>query len=536
MDQGKTSASKQSLLDFKCKKIIPDADKSSVPSQSSVEKSASLEHQKSEAQIVTLTPQKINEPSHKIYKENAIKLSEKYKIIAEFFDCMICSLRLLNLGKKMPTFQNICKQVETLAKREFSYRHLAMIKYILPEAIQIDKILVHDHKTICMKQDMKVTLRLDAIDSQQERSAFVALRKLFSSRLLSFFETQPEDSDVPEAILPVPFNPVCQKDISEVLPAASTTDSQQFFVNTKPLVHSAHLCPSFSQHFSLKSNDMETEKTRLIASPVTLISTKTDVMPKENIEKQIEGDASSSLSEFTTIDFFNVQESPIEKVSHFSSCVQESPVGKSSVTTESIMIETPAQLPPKRLMPSFDNKVTDCQKQSTCHAKRSIDFSSFEEDENALDSNADDLDCKVVHKAMAQTSKARENVKQGNFCDASALVQQVSSKGLTVENHVVNRVGVLSGFVTDLVPVINHIFKSSKCSSITKEELEHKIIMNVCDIDDRREVEEQMGLLEKLAPDWIFKKLTPSGDVLYTIKSVPDLDSIRARLSIYKTD
>ncbi|KAK1356948.1 hypothetical protein POM88_050204 [Heracleum sosnowskyi] len=51
----------------------------------------------------------------------------------------------------------------------------------------------------------------------------------------------------------------------------------------------------------------------------------------------------------------------------------------------------------------------------------------------------------------------------------------------------------------------------ANCSSITKEELVHKIIMNALDVVEKREVEEQIDLLEKLGPDWIGKKLAPSG-------------------------
>jgi chromatin licensing and DNA replication factor 1 len=72
------------------------------------------------------------------------------------------------------------------------YSHLAQIKYILPEAIQIEKTLVHDKKTLCMKPDMKITLLFDVVEGHHEQSDFLALHQLFASRLIRFFTMQPE--------------------------------------------------------------------------------------------------------------------------------------------------------------------------------------------------------------------------------------------------------------------------------------------------------------------------------------------------------
>ena len=58
----------------------------------------------------------------------------------------------------------------------------------------------------------------------------------------------------------------------------------------------------------------------------------------------------------------------------------------------------------------------------------------------------------------------------------------------------------------------------------------HKIIINNLDIIERREVEEEIELLEKLVPDWICKKLAPSGDAMYKINKVADLASVQGRV------
>ncbi|KAI5330652.1 hypothetical protein L3X38_030050 [Prunus dulcis] len=63
-----------------------------------------------ENKIECQTPEKINEPLNTKYHEG-------YRIMADLFDHMNCSLRLLRLRKRSPTFQNISTQVEVLAKR-----------------------------------------------------------------------------------------------------------------------------------------------------------------------------------------------------------------------------------------------------------------------------------------------------------------------------------------------------------------------------------------------------------------------------------
>lgn len=79
-----------------------------------------------------------------------------------------------------------------LVVRVFSHRHLAQMKYILPEAIQINKILVHDKETLCMKPELEITLLFDVVEGHCENSDYEALRKVFLSRLMNFCEMHPE--------------------------------------------------------------------------------------------------------------------------------------------------------------------------------------------------------------------------------------------------------------------------------------------------------------------------------------------------------
>lgn len=81
-----------------------------------------------------------------------------------------------------------------LTSRRFSYSHLAQLKFILPEAIEIQKILKHDELTCCMKPDLYVTLNANAIEGSEKwksNTSSVLLRKVFRSRLLDFFKSHP---------------------------------------------------------------------------------------------------------------------------------------------------------------------------------------------------------------------------------------------------------------------------------------------------------------------------------------------------------
>lgn len=82
--------------------------------------------------------------------------------------------------------------------RRFSHGHLAQLKFIFPEAIEIEKILIRDERTCCMKPDLHVSLNFDAIESNEKskssssNSGSLLLRKAFRARLFKFFEAHPK--------------------------------------------------------------------------------------------------------------------------------------------------------------------------------------------------------------------------------------------------------------------------------------------------------------------------------------------------------
>lgn len=79
--------------------------------------------------------------------------------------------------------------------RRFTYSHLAQLKYIMPEAIVINKILLRDEATCCMKPDLQVNLLVSAVENVATRkgeTGYAALRRIFRQRLVDFFREHPE--------------------------------------------------------------------------------------------------------------------------------------------------------------------------------------------------------------------------------------------------------------------------------------------------------------------------------------------------------
>ncbi|VVA30627.1 PREDICTED: CDT1 [Prunus dulcis] len=137
------------------------------------------------------------------------KIPEKYEILGEFFDCLDASIRLLRLRGLMTSFSNICPKIKCLTDRRFTYSHLAQLKFIFPEAIEIKKVLVKNEKTNCLKPDLHVTLNVDAVENDELKSeggGHMHLRRAFRERLADISKFHPEGYEIPKETLPQPFN------------------------------------------------------------------------------------------------------------------------------------------------------------------------------------------------------------------------------------------------------------------------------------------------------------------------------------------
>ncbi|KAJ6399423.1 hypothetical protein OIU77_020051 [Salix suchowensis] len=133
-----------------------------------------------------------------------------YEILGEFFDNLDSSIRLLRMKGSMSSFSNISPKIECLTDRRFTHKYLAQLKYIMPEAIEIKRVLRFDEQTCCMKPDLHITVNADAIQADdgklKSESEKIYLRKVFRSRLVKFYRDHPQGDDIPEEMLPEPFN------------------------------------------------------------------------------------------------------------------------------------------------------------------------------------------------------------------------------------------------------------------------------------------------------------------------------------------
>ena len=72
---------------------------------------------------------------------------------------------------------------------------MAQLKFILPEVIEIKKVLVLDERTSCMKPNLHVTMNVNALEIDgkfKSEGGNVNLRKVCRSRLADFSRSHPE--------------------------------------------------------------------------------------------------------------------------------------------------------------------------------------------------------------------------------------------------------------------------------------------------------------------------------------------------------
>ncbi|XP_058097804.1 CDT1-like protein a, chloroplastic [Magnolia sinica] len=592
MEHKRCEESRQSALDFKCKKILPGMEKSSISDLVAIQIVNVDEISDMESNLASQTPEKTIQPprsknkgsklpiralgnffedfqnadvgtqaAHENPKDNNDKdvsisesipnvvwdlqkheeneLPNKYEIIADFFDRMETSARLLSLCNKLPSFQNICVQVEILTKRKFLYTHLAQIKHIFPEAIQIEKILTHDESTLCMKPDMKITLLADVLEGHLDQSPSMSLRKAFRARLLEFFSKHPEGGDIPEALLPEPFNQRNHTILPELLPVGlSTKLHQPTFVGSEHLSNSSHLSTNFCRLFSQKIVP-ETEKTPLLASPVPITSVTTASENLQCIESPVKKEVFSAASASASASIKSPAElifSPGHSNSHFSGSTPSKLVS----TPEKLMTETPAQPTPIRSVPTPDDNVTtETVILSHSARRRALIFSSPSKSERSESSDSKTMvGATEQNRATSSFRPEAVTMKASHMEEgSSAMLQQMVEENVSVTatDCKISRTGFAKrqhtlSCLPGLFNTVCRIFRSANCSSITKQELVHKILLHNCDIIETGEVEEQLKLLEELVPDWICGKMVSSGDFLYCIRKFSDPNSILARL------
>ena len=238
-------------------------------------------------------------------------------------------------------------------------------------------------------------------------------------------------------MLPEPFSQQSQTLSPEQLTADSFIELQSTSIECEALSEKFHLYPSLTRHFSQKAVGAETEKTQPLASPVPLLSVSSNsLINQESIIGQQMG-ITGVCSKFDSVTNQNI-ESGQHKESPATSTIVNSPIQqiKSSSTpivklgssVGCLMLQTPAQLTPRRSLPSCEDKLKTptSQKLTSCEkpAKRALDFSDSEHDKSELDSIVNESGCKnAVHDDILHTAEGI--FKDGNVTGSLPLLQEV---------------------------------------------------------------------------------------------------------------
>lgn len=542
------SREKQTPIKFRRRKILSDEEKSSDASPAAMKNielgagddsentNASPTPEKSDRRISSRGKQLHEIQSEALVPELTLKFTqfpEKLKSLADLFDRMISSVRLLGLKKRLPYFRNISTQVEIMTRRKFSYGHLAQMIYVFPDAIQIEKVLVHDERTLCMIPDLKVNILFDirGCHSYPGHSTSMALCLAFRVRLLEQLNSY-QDAEIPEAVLPEPFN---QKKDNKYLNSLSeelhNELPQQFSVELDSFSSVSHFSSYFRKQFCEKIIVPEAEQTKILASTSlaaipddTKVKTsksfdKTSLPDVKYFSKAIYIPSHDQLVERTPVKGASTAFELVDELIDIpGSCtipqsIQSTPAYDDLIAVD-VIAETPVMQTPKRpvmspveILVSMNEKTVN-EPKSTSSVRRTLIYSP-----QKLDMCISKLDF--------------DTGEQMQTCEATA--GSIEAQKFNQSNS--EKRQALLNCLPAMFDTINFICQSVNCSLITKQELVHKIISNSLDIEETSEVEEQLSLLEELVPDWMCKKSTCNGELLYCIKRVPDSNTVRVRLS-----
>ncbi|CAH8264354.1 unnamed protein product [Arabidopsis lyrata] len=396
--------------------------------------------------------------------------------LGKFFDALDSSILLSKLRGSKPTFSNISKIIEHLTQRSFCYSHLAQLKHILPEAIEIKRVLIHDETTCCMKPDLHVSLNADAVvydDKSISESKRINLRKVFRARLAEFVKTHPQGDEVPEELLPELFNTRKPNENSEVeVGCVSSVMEEMASIPVAKLISSP--ITSTPSEFNI----VHSTPAKIDSTPVVVASTPPEF-------------ASTPVRLFSTS-----QEARSQKRS------------SGSTNPDDVSADPPVKLVRRSLLLNFD---------------------SCSEDKKAMDVTVDQTIVQVPEDVSSNDEeilsmlpdKLRQSIK-----DQEMKTNEDQNPAISLAKRRREMIACLP----KLFDVIHYIIQSIRRWVITKEELVHKIIAGHSDITDRKEVEEQLILMQELVPEWMSEKRSSSEDLLVFINKLASPLTIRSRL------
>ncbi|KAF3793627.1 CDT1-like protein b [Nymphaea thermarum] len=490
--------------------------------------------------------------------EPAAKLPPRYESLCDQFASLVSSIRLLRLKGYAPTFANICSSVQVLTNKGFSRRHLAQLKSFMPEAIEIGTTLLHDEKSCCMKPQILIQLRPEALKLTGDK--YLALSKVMRARVMAFVESKQEDAEIPEEILPETFREVQEACHDADVPESRINVNLDHGVNpssSRPVdgstIENVALPPlgsflsRFKRRFTQKTPLPECEKTQLLSlttaqevslsdGPNPQATSSTEDSPSnvqmdslEPFSSQISSFASSIESTPTKASMLGkeLDSTPLgdskagAKIKNDLYCsrkgleVSETPTREPDSTPKRLMSSTPSLLTPKRARVTPESGSTLYTKgQRRVTRPKALNFlspiNSVEKENGKGRLSTDEEIVRTLSPTLLKSLDEKERKK---------MVENEAK----AHNKMIN-------CLPKLFDMIYVVFQAARCTVITKEELIYKIMAKDLDIVDRGEIEEQLKLLQEMIPDWISEKKF-GGDFVFCIcKKISDPESLRARL------
>ncbi|CAL9246371.1 unnamed protein product [Arabidopsis halleri] len=421
--------------------------------------------------------------------EFVVKLPERFEILEVFFNGLDTAIRLLKLKGSSTTYANICPKIEYLTNRIFSYDHLAQMKHIYPEAIELKRVLKYVEDTCCMKPSLHISLNTDAIvlDDTICGTKYMELRKVFHSKLVDFYKAHPKD-EVPKELLPEPFNSPKRDSYSGIVSGglgAPKLEVGGFDVHMEEIEQEEQdanktMPDSTLSHIESRIVNDSSTPSKDLSTPIRLMSaTPTLQLSKRCIELTPEGGDDNSVRSTNSL-----ARGP-------SRCLNFDTLEEDDIVKDDIGND-------------YDDE-GDGLLQSVKGSSRSLNFETLEEDTIVKDDISN------------ESGDEKINYEADNASDDDSLLQSPSI--LTREER--PKTELEQHKLPQLVDLIHRVFHSTNRTVITKEELLHKIIANQINITDRREVEEQLSLMLQLVPDWISETKASSGDLLVSINKMP---------------
>ncbi|XP_062080522.1 CDT1-like protein b [Humulus lupulus] len=519
------------------------------------------------------------------------KLPERFEILGEFFNSLGNSIRLLQLKGSATNFTNIRPKIEYFTDRRFTYSHLAQLKFILPEAIEIKKTLIFNEKTSCMKPDLHISLNLDALESDgklksEDRNLY--LRSVFQSRLADYSRSHPEDLEVPKEMLPEPFNLLGQgvnsgsikvppsssceavADVQSVGQESNKIHEELQAIRSSPIKEdkvsdSALLSKTLSEKSENRRPAVATHLPQTFQSRFSqrLKSNKVDDMPPKSFKPsaQPRGDLVAHSCPNTTSsseevdfgkEFSSLNATPSKVLSAFNSD-EGTPIKNAS--TQSTPVKPAFNSEEGTPMKNAGIQSTPAKPDSTparlmtaTPVLRPSKRSYMSPEDNSISDKLvrrQPRTRSLIFDSPVKNNRAKDEALDIN-CDLidkdlldilpENLLLSIREKEIKAKEErdpaitLAKRRRQMIASLPKLFNMIHFLFQSINRSVITKEELIYKIISSHFDVVDKREVDEQLSLLVELVPDWISEKLGSGGDLLFRINKLTSPESIRSRL------